>query len=259
MWVYMWPENNVDSVDFYVDGAFNRTERLAPYELDGGAQTTFSSGTHTVRAVVNAPDGNSEEISATFTISATSASEIYEAELAYLNGPLVKSNVAGYSGTGFADYQNLFDDYAEWTVDVAGAGQYLLVFRYGLASGDRPLQISVNGQEVQASLSFPATGSWTSWGLTEGVLVNLNAGSNTIRATAIGSSGANVDYLEVHSLNQPNLPPTAGFTFSTTDLTASFTDTSTDSDGTVSTRTWNLGDGGSSTATKPSHTYATVS
>ena len=53
-----------------------------------------------------------------------------------------------------------------------------------------------------------------------------------------------------------NLPPVANFTFTTSGLTANFTDTSTDSDGTIASRSWTFGDGGTSTATNPSHTYA---
>jgi serine protease len=53
-----------------------------------------------------------------------------------------------------------------------------------------------------------------------------------------------------------NSPPTADFTFTTSSLTASFTDTSTDSDGAVVSWSWNFGDGNTSTAQHPSHTYA---
>jgi PKD repeat protein len=53
-----------------------------------------------------------------------------------------------------------------------------------------------------------------------------------------------------------NNPPTAGFTYSCAGLTCSFTDTSTDNDGSIASRSWNFGDGGASTATNPSHTYA---
>lgn len=53
-----------------------------------------------------------------------------------------------------------------------------------------------------------------------------------------------------------NVPPVANFSFTTSGLTASFTDSSTDSDGTVVSRAWTFGDGGTSTATNPSHTYA---
>ena len=50
--------------------------------------------------------------------------------------------------------------------------------------------------------------------------------------------------------------PTANFTFTTSGLTATFTDTSTDSGGTIGSHSWTFGDGGTSTATSPSHTYA---
>jgi len=54
----------------------------------------------------------------------------------------------------------------------------------------------------------------------------------------------------------PNAAPTASFTYTTSELTASFTDTSTDSDGSVVGWSWNFGDGATSTAQNPSHTYA---
>ncbi len=53
-----------------------------------------------------------------------------------------------------------------------------------------------------------------------------------------------------------NAPPVANFTSSVSGLTASFTDTSTDSNGTIASRSWNFGDGTTSTATNPSRTYA---
>lgn len=73
LWIYLWPEADVDSVDFYLDGVFRRTERWAPYELDGGAMTQLTSGTHTVHAVVHLASGGSEEVSATFTVGTPAA------------------------------------------------------------------------------------------------------------------------------------------------------------------------------------------
>ncbi|MBE0688484.1 MAG: S8 family serine peptidase [Anaerolineaceae bacterium] len=55
-----------------------------------------------------------------------------------------------------------------------------------------------------------------------------------------------------------NNPPTANFTFNTSGLTAIFSDSSSDSDGTIASWTWSFGDGGTSTNQNPSHTYATV-
>lgn len=53
-----------------------------------------------------------------------------------------------------------------------------------------------------------------------------------------------------------NNPPSASFTYSASDLAASFTDTSTDGDGSIVSWNWNFGDGASSSAQNPSHTYA---
>jgi serine protease len=55
-----------------------------------------------------------------------------------------------------------------------------------------------------------------------------------------------------------NVAPTASFNYATNFLTANFTDTSVDSDGSIVSRSWDFGDGTTSTATNPSRTYATA-
>ena len=68
LWIYLWPEQNVSTVDFYVDGAFRGTEQFPPYELDAGSRTDLGAGNHTVRAVINLENGGSQETSATFNV-----------------------------------------------------------------------------------------------------------------------------------------------------------------------------------------------
>jgi subtilisin len=53
-----------------------------------------------------------------------------------------------------------------------------------------------------------------------------------------------------------NQPPNASFTYTTSDLEVTFTDTSSDPDGSVVAWSWAFGDGSTSTAQHPSHTYA---
>lgn len=52
-----------------------------------------------------------------------------------------------------------------------------------------------------------------------------------------------------------NRAPEAAFTVAANGLTVAFTDTSADPDGTIASRQWSFGDGTSSTAANPSHTY----
>ncbi|MEO8159963.1 MAG: S8 family serine peptidase [Arenimonas sp.] len=52
-----------------------------------------------------------------------------------------------------------------------------------------------------------------------------------------------------------NLKPLPGFSNSSSGLTSTFTDASTDPDGGVTARTWNFGDGSSSTQLNPVHAY----
>ena len=66
----------------------------------------------------------------------------------------------------------------------------------------------------------------------------------------------------VYSYEPPNTSPTAGFSYSpsnpTVDDTLQFTDTSSDSDGTIASWSWNFGDGTSSTIKNPQHKFSTT-
>src|SRR5439155_1816750 len=72
----------------------------------------------------------------------------------------------------------------------------------------------------------------------------------TDNQSATGSTSHSV------TVTPPNQPPTAAFTSSCTALTCSFTSTSSDPDGSISAYSWTFGDGATSTAQNPSHTYA---
>ncbi|NUR23749.1 protease pro-enzyme activation domain-containing protein [Frateuria sp.] len=84
-------------------------------------------------------------------------------------------------------------------------------------------------------------------GETAGVGYDLASGRGSIMmASAISALGG----------GSTNNPPVANFGDVVSGLTVNFTDSSTDSDGTIASRSWSFGDGSSSTATNPSHTYA---
>src|SRR5678815_1203960 len=53
-----------------------------------------------------------------------------------------------------------------------------------------------------------------------------------------------------------NAPPVAAFTARCNQLACAFENASTDKDGTIAAYAWNFGDGGTSTNTSPTHSYA---
>ena len=81
------------------------------------------------------------------------------------------------------------------------------------------------------------------------------AGSYTVTLTVADNEGAEDSAAKLVTPGE-NLAPTASFTFSTSNLTVSFTDTSEDSDGSIASWSWDFGDTTTSTSQNPSHTYA---
>ncbi|MEU9888524.1 cellulase family glycosylhydrolase [Sphaerisporangium sp. NPDC051011] len=131
-------------------------------------------------------------------VGAGAAATRYEAENATISQGLVESNHAGYSGTGFANYDNVAGSYVQFTVNAASAGTAAITLRYANGTTvNRPMAIAVNGATVSANLAFNGTGAWSTWASTT-VSAPVNAGTNTIRATATNADGGpNLDYVDV--------------------------------------------------------------
>ncbi|WP_414648847.1 pre-peptidase C-terminal domain-containing protein [Dokdonella sp.] len=86
---------------------------------------------------------------------------------------------------------------------------------------------------------------------------SAQAGTYYVRIKAY-STFSGVSLTGSYTAPASNTAPTANFSFTTSGLTASFSDSSSDSDGTIASRSWNFGDGGSSSSTNPSHTYSSA-
>lgn len=128
---------------------------------------------------------------------------VLQAEDAVIHGATIANNQGGYQGTGFVDYANASGDYIEWTVNMSSAGPARLYFDYALLGGNRPLEVIVNNTSVGV-YDFPATGSWAVWSSVSAT-ASLNAGSNSVKLLARGSSGPNVDQLRVEPGSQSNI------------------------------------------------------
>ncbi|TXH71854.1 MAG: PKD domain-containing protein, partial [Lysobacteraceae bacterium] len=120
----------------------------------------------------------------------------------------------------------------------------------------------INGVTVSngtVSATTNASGAYTLSGVANGTYTltpSLSGYTFSPATRSVNVSGANVTAQNFTGTPPANVPPVANFTFTTSGLTANFTDTSTDSDGTIASRSWNFGDSTTSTATDPSKTYA---
>lgn len=177
-----------------VAGMRRTLEAVSP-QVSGGRTWVFASWSDG-GAALHTVSWPASAITLTATFREEAAPQTLEAESARLYGAVVSNFSSGYTGTGYADYVHKRNDFVEWTVNAPAAGSKTLDFRYGLAPAARSLRITVNGVTVRSSLSFPSTGSWTTWRIVS-LPVNLNAGTNKVRATAIGYSGPNMDNLTV--------------------------------------------------------------
>ncbi|WP_237534244.1 collagenase [Streptomyces sp. SID3343] len=103
--------------------------------------------------------------------------------------------------------------------------------------------------DVDRLLGYYRTGDWTGARsfLTTTIGTRYDSDWYTwLAACAAGDCGGSTP---------TNRPPTANFTVAINGTAAVFTDTSTDPDGTISSRAWDFGDGTTSTATNPTKTY----
>ncbi|MEU7898073.1 CBM35 domain-containing protein [Nonomuraea sp. NPDC049152] len=130
------------------------------------------------------------------------ATDRYEAESATISQGVVESNHAGYSGTGFVNYDNVAGSSVSFQVNAAAAGQASLTLRYANGTTvNRPMTIAVNG--TSTTVDFPVTGAWTTW-QSATITAPLNAGANTVTATATTANGGpNLDYLDLASTAPP--------------------------------------------------------
>jgi len=107
-----------------------------------------------------------------------------------------------------------------------------------------------------AALIWSVNPSWTNAQIRQALQATAQdlgtAGRDNSYGYGLVQAKAALDYLTGNT----NSAPVASFTHSCSGTTCGFTDTSTDSDGTVTAWSWNFGDGTTSTVRNPSRTYA---
>lgn len=100
--------------------------------------------------------------------------------------------------------------------------------------------------------------SWTVTTLSPGTYTLYTVGYNKPSGVSGGQNSAPVSVSVTIPQTSGQSTPTASFSYTANNLTVQFTDQSTDQGGTISSYSWNFGDGKTSTSRNPSHTYASA-
>ncbi|MEU0567697.1 CBM35 domain-containing protein [Nonomuraea sp. NPDC005983] len=245
-------------MDLAVNGATTHRDFNGTGSWDTWATATLTvtlqAGPNTVKATATTANGgpNVDYLD----VAVTEAGDDYQAEDATLSQAAVATNHTGYTGTGFVDYVNTAGGYVEWSVQGQG-GPAVLVFSYANGTtGNRPLDIAVNGTVIAANTAFQPTATWDTWATVQ-VPATLAAGTNTVRATATGATGGpNLDRLTVAApdTRPPTAPGNPRVTATTSSSISLAWDASTDDIGVTG---YQVREGGTVVA-GPSGTSATV-
>jgi PKD repeat protein len=211
------------------------------------AQYVVMSPTHTHPDGFNTPGGNFcawHSFNGDTTLSGGAVASPY-GDIAFTNMPyvadlgtscgqnFVSSALDGFSLVGGHEY-------AETLTDQFPAGGW--INNTGSASNGEE-----NGDEC----------AWIGSGQGASALVAMATGSFAMQSTwSNDTNRCDIAHAIVSAGSSSGGQPTANFSFAVSALTATFTDSSTDTGGAIGSHAWTFGDGATSTAASPSHTYA---
>lgn len=125
-------------------------------------------------------------------------SSSYEGEGARMISAVFEDEHPGFSGSGYANFNNELGSALEFFIVVAEDGSKTIRIDYSNGSDtQRPVSVSLNGTVVMESMGFSPTADWDSWD-SQMIDLNLTSGVNTLTLTSVSEDGGpNIDRLEL--------------------------------------------------------------
>ena len=121
---------------------------------------------------------------------------VFQAEDALLFGSYIRTQYAGYTGSGYVDLADRNGSNIEFIFRRDNAASDTVKVYYANGGSSRSLSVSLN-DAVISSLSFSSTSSWTNWSSVD-VIVPLVSGINRLRFTSTtNGSNPNLDKIFV--------------------------------------------------------------
>ncbi len=139
--------------------------------------------------------------SSTSSTSAPPSLVIQEAQAGFCRvDGTVDTNNGGFTGTGFANTNNMQGAAVTWAVEASSSSRHIVNFRYangGTANRNGSLNIN-SGGNGNYTLELPPTGSWTNW-KTASIQVDLVQGNNILQLSAQSAEGLpNIDSVSLN-------------------------------------------------------------
>jgi len=90
------------------------------------------------------------------------------------------------------------DDYIEFKISVATAGNFTIDYRLATANGSAGFEVWVDGVKTVAAMAVPNTGGWQTWVTQASTPFALAAGNHTLRLKSVGKEW-NINWLKVNA------------------------------------------------------------
>jgi len=181
------------TIHYTVDGTF-------PTETTGTVYTgPFIVSKNTPVRAIASKSGmiTSPVILSYIIISSGNTGTVFQAEAGTLGGGAIAEAVnTGFNGSGYVNFQTAGSTLTFSGLSGNGGGAKTVTVRYALGNTARTGVIIVNG--VSKPITFPSTGSWTTWA--EDVKANItlnNDGANSIQFASTGGDLANIDQITI--------------------------------------------------------------
>ena len=88
------------------------------------------------------------------------------------------------------------DDYIEFKIQVATAGQFSIDYRLATANGSTGFEVWVDGAKALEAMAVPNTGGWQAWVTRSSAAFALSVGTHTLRLKSVGKEW-NLNWLQV--------------------------------------------------------------
>jgi rhamnogalacturonan endolyase len=197
-------DGTVDSVAIFMNGLQVATLTREPYS------TTIAEpdkGVIEIGAVAWDHTGKSTE-SESVRVEVGAILTVQENQKAYCGfyhgSGSIDINHEGFTGTGFANSDNVQGVQMIWALSLSEPGPYSFTFRYACVEA-RPGTLYINDTLI-GTVNFRNTGDWAAWESVSLDAENLTAGLKKVTLEADGANGLpNIDYMKTISL-ESDLP-----------------------------------------------------